>query len=179
MKNKMEIDIRKLKEGSEYEFEKFYNLYINRIYTIIYRVVGNMADAEDIAMDVMMKVYDKINTFRGDAKLSSWVYRIAYNHGISFLRKGKKTTALESVSHSYEDKHIQCLEKREISDLVRSKLMELPEKYRTALTLYHFNDLSYEEIAYTMGMKMGTVKTYIHRGREKLKALVGELPEGV
>ncbi|TET98485.1 MAG: RNA polymerase sigma factor, partial [Candidatus Stahlbacteria bacterium] len=179
MKNNMEVDIKKLKEGNENEYEKFYNLYINRIYTIIYRVVGNMADAEDIAMNVMMKVYDKIGTFRGDAKLSSWVYRIAYNQAISFLRKQKKTTTLESVSHPYEDKHIHYLEMKEIAEFVRSKLMELPEKYRIALTLYHFKDLSYEEIAYTMGIKMGTVKTYIHRGREELKALVGELPEGV
>lgn len=179
MKNNMEVDIKKLKEGNENEYEKFYNLYINRIYTIIYRVVGNMADAEDIAMNVMMKVYDKIGTFRGDAKLSSWVYRIAYNQSISFLRKQSKTTTLESASHSYEDKHIHYLEMKEIAEFIRSKLMELPEKYRMALTLYHFKDLSYEEIAYTMGIKMGTVKTYIHRGREELKALVGELPEGV
>ena len=70
-KENMEIDIKKLKEGSEDEYEKFYKQYINRIYTIIYRVVGNEADTEDIAMDVMMKVYDNINKFRGDAKLSA------------------------------------------------------------------------------------------------------------
>jgi RNA polymerase sigma-70 factor (ECF subfamily) len=178
MKNNMEVNIEKLKEGSEDEYEKFYNLYINRIYTIIYRVVGNAADAEDIAMDVMMKVYDKIDTFRGDAKLSSWVYRIAYNQAISFLRRQKKTIELESRDHPYEDRHIEYLEKKEVAEFVRSKMMELPENYRMALTLYHFKELTYEEIAYTMGIKMGTVKTYIHRGREELKSLIGELPEG-
>lgn len=175
MKANMEIDIKRLKEGNEDEYERFYKLYINRIYTVIYRVVGNEADAEDIAMDVMMKVYDNIDRFRGDAKLSSWVYRIAYNQAISFLRKQKKTISIGISDHPYEDKHISYLEKKETADFIRSKLMELPENYRLALTLYHFKELSYEEIAYTMGIKMGTVKTYIHRGREELKTLIGEL----
>jgi len=175
MKNSMDFNIKKLKEGSKDEFEKFFNCYVNRIYTVIYRVVYNEADAEDLTLEVMMKVYDKIRTFRGDAKLSSWVYRIAYNHGISFLRRNKRTVSLEVSDHSYEDKHINYLEKKEVAYLVRSKLMELPEKYRVALTLFHFEDLTYKEIAYTMGIKMGTVKTYIHRGKEELKTLIGQL----
>ncbi|MCK4525882.1 RNA polymerase sigma factor [candidate division WOR-3 bacterium] len=167
------INIEKLKQGCEYEFERFYKIYTNRIFTIIYRVVGNEADAEDISLEVMMKVYDKIGTFRAQAKLSTWVYRIAYNQGISFLRKKKNVQPLEYAKVPYEDKHIQYLERKEVNDLVRSKLMELPEKHRVALTLYHFEDLSYKEIAWTMGTKMSTVKTYIHRGREELKALLG------
>ncbi|MEA1913429.1 MAG: RNA polymerase sigma factor [candidate division WOR-3 bacterium] len=174
----MKIDINKLKEGSTDEFEKFYNIYVNRIYTIIYRVVGNEADAEDLTLEVMMKIYNKIRTFKGEAKLLSWVYRIAYNHGISHLRSQKKTESLDSLNYtikSNREGQLKHLEEKEKRAFVRRKLMELPEKYRVAISLYHFNDLSYNEIADVMGEKIGTVKTYIHRGRKKLKILVGEL----
>lgn len=173
----MEINIKKLKEGSENEFEKFYRIYLNRIYTVIYRVVGNEADAEDLTQEVMMKIYDKISTFRGDAKLSSWVYRVAYNHSISHIRRKKESESLDASDYTFKsdaDRHIEYLEKKEEKEYIKEKLMELPEKYRVALTLYHFEDLSYREIAYAMGIKMGTVKTYIYRGREELKNLLDE-----
>ena len=124
-----------------------------------------------------MKIYDKISTFRGDAKLSSWVYRVAYNHSISHIRRQKEIESLDSSDYTFKsdsDRHIKYLERKEEKAFVKEKLMELPEKYRVALTLYHFEDLSYKEIAYTMGIKIGTVKTYIYRGREELKTLLEE-----
>lgn len=172
-KDEGKINIDKLKSKDEKEFEKFYRFYINRIYTVIYRVVGNEADSNDLAVEVMMKVYEKIDTFRGDAKLSSWVYRIAYNQAISFLRKNKRTISMDEVKVEKEsDRHIRYMERMELKELLKKKLMELPEKYRVALSLYHFEDLSYKEIAYTMDIEMGTVKTYIYRGREQLREML-------
>jgi len=174
----MGIDIKKLKAKSEEEFEKFYQLYINRIYTIIYRVVKDEADAEDLTMEVMMKVYDKIDSFREEAKLSTWVYRIAYNHSLGFLRKKKPVESLKEYDKSFDEAHLLQIEREEVSNLLRIRLMELPEKQRIALTLFYFKELSYKEISYTMGVDIGAVKNYIHRGKENLKNILGKIQEG-
>ena len=175
----MEINIKKLKEKSEEEFEKFYHLYINRIYTIIYRVVKDEADAEDLTLEVMMKVYDKIDTFREKSKLSTWVYRIAYNHSLGFLRKKKPVETLEDYEKPLDEKHLAWIDRQEIVNLLRKKLMELPEKQRVSLTLFYFEELSHKEISYTMGVDIGAIKNYIHRGKENLKNKLGEILEGV
>ena len=177
-KNELQIDIKKLKEKSEDEFEKFFKSYLNRIYTIVYRVVKNSATAEDLTQEIMMKVYSNIKKFRGKSKLSSWVYRIAYNHAVSYLRSRKDTESIDDYDRKIQDKsqkHLEYLEKEELSSYVKSKLMKLPEKYRVALTLYHFEEMPYKEIAYTMGINIGTVKTYIHRGRDELKYLIKDV----
>jgi len=173
----LEIDIKKLKEKSEDEFEKFFKNYINRIYTVVYRVVRNPATAEDLTQEVMMKVYNNIHKFKEQSQLSSWVFRIAYNHAVSYVRRYRSTESIEDYDIKVEDGsggHLDHLEREELSVYIKEKLMELPEEYRVALTLYHFKDLAYKEIAYTMGVNIGTVKTYIHRGRNELKILLEE-----
>ena len=176
--NNLQINIKKLKEKSEDEFEKFFKNYLNRIYTVVYRVVKDPAAAEDLTSEVMMKVYNGINKFKGQSRLSSWVYRIAYNHAVSYLRRQKYTESIDVYDMTIKDeseKHLDYLEKEELSDYIKKKLMELPEDYRVALTLYHFKEMPYKEIAYTMGINIGTVKTYIHRGRNELKELLEEV----
>lgn len=176
--NNLQIDIKKLKEKSEDEFEKFFRSYLNRIYTVVYRVVKNSATAEDLTQEVMMKVYNNIHKFREKSQLSSWVFRIAYNHAVSHLRSYKHTESIDDYDIKIKDeseKHLEHLEREELSDYLKKKLMELPEKYRVALTLYHFEGMHYKEIAYTMGINISTVKTYIHRGRNDLKDLMEEV----
>jgi RNA polymerase sigma-70 factor (ECF subfamily) len=175
--NNLQIDIEKLKEKSEDEFEKFFKIYLNRIYTVVYRVVRNSATAEDLTSEVMMKVYNNIHKFRKQSQLSSWVFRIAYNHAVSHLRRHKHTEPIDDYETKIKDgaeKHLDYLEREEMSAYIKDKLMELPEDYRMALTLYHFQEMPYKEIAYTMGINIGTVKTYIHRGRIELKILLDE-----
>ena len=174
----MRIDVKKLKEKSEDEFEKFFKSYLNRIYTIVYRVVKNSATAEDLTSEVMMKVYNNIHKFKEKSQLSSWVYRIAYNHAISYVRRHKDAESLEGYETKIKDSspgHLNYLEREELSNQIKEKLMELPEDYRVALTLYHFKEMPYKEIAYTMGLNIGTVKTYIHRGRNTLKGFLEDV----
>ncbi len=174
----LQIDIKKLKEKSEDEFEKFFKSYLNRIYTVVYRVVGNSATAEDLTQEIMMKVYNNIHKFKEKSQLSSWVYRIAYNHALSYLRRHRSTESIEDYETRIKDNssgHLDYLQREELSDYIKEKLMELPKDYRVALTLYHFEELAYKEIAYTMGINISTVKTYIHRGRNELKVLLGEV----
>jgi RNA polymerase sigma-70 factor (ECF subfamily) len=177
-KNDLQIDIKKLKEKSEDEFEKFFKSYLNRIYTVVYRVVRNSATAEDLTSEVMMKVYNNIHKFREKSQLSSWVFRIAYNHAVSHLRRHKHTELIDNYETKIKDKaekHLDHLEREELSNYIKEKMMDLPENYRIALTLYHFKEMPYQEIAYIMGINIGTVKTYIHRGRNELKILLEEV----
>ena len=174
----MQIDIKKLKEKSEHEFEKFFKSYLNRIYTVVYRVVGNPATAEDLTQEVMMKVYNNIHKFKEKSQLSSWVFRIAYNHAVSHLRRHKHTESIDDYEGAIKDaaeKHLDYLEREELSNYIKKKMLMLPENYRVALTLYHFKEMPYQEIAYVMGINIGTVKTYIHRGRNELKVLLEEV----
>ena len=99
--NNLQIDIKKLKEKSEDEFEKFFKSYLNRIYTVVYRVVKNSATAEDLTSEVMMKVYNNIHKFRRQSQLSSWVFRIAYNHAVSHLRRHKHTESIHFFLYEY------------------------------------------------------------------------------
>ena len=180
-KNDLQIDIKKLKEKSEDEFEKFFKSYLNRIYTVVYRVVKNPSTAEDLTSEVMMKVYNNIHKFRRQSQLSSWVFRIAYNHAISHLRRHKHTEPIDDYETKIKDKaekHLDHLEREELSNYIKKKMMDLPENYRIALTLYHFKEMPYQEIAYIMGINIGTVKTYIHRGRNELKGLLEEVIQG-
>jgi RNA polymerase sigma-70 factor (ECF subfamily) len=177
-KNDLQIDIKKLKEKSEDEFEKFFKSYLNRIYTVVYRVVRNSATAEDLTSEIMMKVYNNIHKFKEKSQLSSWVFRIAYNHAVSHLRRHKHTETIEDYAMGIKDsseKHLDHLEREELSNYIKKKMMELPENYRIALTLYHFKEMPYQEIAYVMGINIGTVKTYIHRGRNELRVLLEEV----
>ncbi len=174
----LQIDIKKLKEKSEDEFEKFFKSYLNRIYTVVYRVVRNPATAEDLTSEVMMKVYNNIHKFKEKSQLSSWVFRIAYNHAVSHVRRHRSAESIEDYETKIKDNsvgHLDYLQREELSDYIKEKLMELPKDYRVALTLYHFEELPYKEIAYTMGINIGTVKTYIHRGRNELKVLLEEV----
>jgi len=176
--NNLQINIKKLKEKSEDEFEKFFKSYLNRIYTVVYRVVRNPSTAEDLTSEVMMKVYNNIHKFKEQSQLSSWVFRIAYNHAVSHLRRHKHTESIDDYETKIKDgseKHLDYLEREELSNYIKKKIIELPENYRVALTLYHFKEMPYQEIAYVMGINMGTVKTYIHRGRNELKILLEEV----
>jgi len=124
-----------------------------------------------------MKVYNNIHKFKEQSQLSSWVFRIAYNHAVSHVRRHRSTESIEDYDAKMKNNsagHLDYLEREELSDYIKEKLMELPENYRVALTLYHFKELPYQEIAYTMGINIGTVKTYIHRGRNELKGLLEE-----
>ncbi|HDI83690.1 MAG TPA: RNA polymerase sigma factor [candidate division WOR-3 bacterium] len=175
----MDIDLNLLRKQNEKEFERFFHQYIHRIYTIIYRVVGERATAEDLTLEVMMKVYKNIKGFKGEAKLSTWVYRIAYNHSIEYMRKNKKLEPLENINHGHSEDPLENVEKGETEELVREMMLRLPEKQRVALTLFYYDDMSYKEIAHIMGVDIGLVKNYIHRGKKKLKEYLKNTLKGV
>ena len=148
---------------------------------VVGRIVQRQEDVEDICQEVFMKVYSKIGHFRGDAKLSTWIARIAYNTSISHIRKEDRG------EHSYDEnpKLVAAetdesaahhpVEKEEIKRYLMQKIEELPVQYRTVLTLFHLEEFSYREIEEITGMPEGTIKSYLSRARNILKEKLEKL----
>ena len=168
------------------EFRQILNTYQNRVYNQAYRMLGNAEDAEEATQDIFLKIYRSIEEFRGESMVSTWIYKITSNECISRLRK--KQLDITSLDEPFESESASladvipddspdagaCLESRETAEMIRAEVRNLPVHWAMAISLYHFDDKSYDEIAEVMDIPTATVATYISRGRRQLaKKLVG------
>ena len=150
-------------------------------------MVGNKEETEDILQNVFVKAYRNIKTFDIERKFSSWIYRIAHNEAINFLKKRnkKKFISWEDIVASKDKMETKSDERSPIDIWIRkesaievSRAMEkMPEKYRKVLMLRYFSEKSYEEIGKTIGSPVNTVGTLINRAKKKLMAVIN-LMEG-
>jgi RNA polymerase sigma-70 factor (ECF subfamily) len=145
-------------------------------------MVGSAND-EDIAQEVFLRVYQAIDRFQGRSSFRTWLYRITRNLCVTELKKRGTRGEHLSIEEEGEEKVnrllpvsagglIDEIERRDLSRNVQALIARLPEKYRTVLTLFYLEQLRYGEIAEIMEIPMGTVKTYIHRARLRLRDLV-------
>lgn len=142
------------------------------MYTIAYHTVFDEMAAEDITHDVFLKLYKHFQSFRGESKLSTWVFRITKNACYNYLKKEKRFLKTEEINENSDVKNEINLEK-EWEDYygkmeLHNILNKLPFHYRMALNLYYFNEHSYEETANIMGIPLNTLKSYIHRAKKEL-----------
>ena len=170
----------KLKKGSNEAFEKLVKDYKTRIYSVSVGMLGNREDALDAVQEVFIKIFRSIHTFKGDSALSTWIFRITKNVCIDCIRKNKPfpedeipETLADTSLPTPEEALILC-QKRE---LVRSCINCLPLNYRTILLLREFEGMSYSEIAETLEISEGTVKSRIARARQHLLKLLKEKEE--
>lgn len=145
---------------------------------MIGRIIKKDEEAEELCQDVFMRVYDKLGEFNFQSKLSTWIATIAYRHAINHLRKEKMTFSdipdEESFTrHFVETNNPESLaEESDLDSFVMKLIDELPVQYKTILTLYHVQSMSYPEICEITGMPQGTVKNYLFRARNLLKEKV-------
>jgi RNA polymerase sigma-70 factor, ECF subfamily len=166
--------------------------YGAKIYQLAFRYLRNREDAEEVAQDVLLKVYQKIDAFRGDAALSSWIYRITFNAAMSRLREFKQN--LPNAMEKPSDEESQPL-KREVIDwspladeemlrtemrqaLVRA-LKEMPVLYRAPVILRDVQGLSTEEASAVLHVKEQTLKSRLHRGRLMLREQLSDFSGGL
>src|SRR3954468_10079174 len=170
------------------------SLYGPRIQQLAFRYLKNWEDAEEVAQDVLLKVYRKIEAFRGDSALSSWIYRITFNTAMSRLRTARFTRAAELHAPDVQPDGAEA-PKMEPADWtaladdqvmrteMRSKLIEalthLPEVYRVPVLLRDINGLSTEEAIAVLRVKPQTLKSRLHRGRLILRQHLGEFAGGL
>ena len=157
-------------KGDEQAFAVLVNRYKGMLYTMAYKMLRDSGRAEDAAQDTFIKAYAALPGFKGQSKFSSWLYRICYNTCISMIRKRKPDGDLEQAEHIGVEGPAEEFRTRELAAMIQDEVNRLPDDYRNALTLYHFNGMSYDEIAQMTHRPMGTVKAHIHRARSALKS---------
>ena len=175
--------IRSVLRGNVNDFEKLVTAYEKNVYSLALRMVGDPDDAADMTQETFIKAYRSLSGFRGDSKFSSWLYRIASNVCLDFLRSRSRHPQV-SLSSSDEDGRTafelpdmsrnpeEQLMKKLGMEAVRRGLEQLPEQQRQILVLRELGGLSYAELAQTLGLEEGTVKSRIFRARKRLCALL-------
>jgi len=174
-------------EDDELEFPEIYDAFQPKIHRYLKHLVGE-DEAEDLTQEVFVKVSQALENFRGDSKLSTWLYRIATNAARDRLRspsfqrivqEGLSNVATENVDTEIEDRNAWTGEKvplaeqqvfrKEMNECIRGYIAKLAENYRTILVLSEFEGLRNEEIAEIVGASLDTVKIRLHRARKRLK----------
>lgn len=179
--------VERLKRRDEAAFNFFVRAYQEKVFSIVFRMLGNRAEAEDLAQEVFITVFRSIDQFRGDARLGTWLYRVAINHTknrVKYLdRRGRKGTgdidnAPESeVSKggpvtSRVDRPDERTEGNELEGKIRVALASLDNDHRELIVLRDLEGLSYEEIVTITGLPDGTVKSRLHRARAALREAI-------
>ena len=172
--------------GDTRAFELLVKQYENLVFYVTRRLVKEQNAVEDICQEVFIKVHKSLFRFNFQSKLSTWVARIAYLTAINYIRKYNRerlTDYPDDIDHYYftGENPEQLMTKKETANYVEQLILQLPEKYRIVLTLYHLNEFSCAEIEEITGMPEGTVKNYLFRARKLLKEklqvyLKNELP---
>lgn len=179
--------VERFKAGDRRAFHEIVVRYQDRVYTLCYRWLGEPQTAEDTAQDVFLALYRNLANFRGDAQLSTWIFKVTLNHcknrKLHRSRRGYGRT--ESLGPRPEDEGPERqiaaegpgadhgTDSREARALVGAALERLDEDHRQILLLRDVEDLSYEEIAEILELPRGTVKSRIHRARAELAAVLG------
>ncbi len=179
--------------GREPAFREIVRRYERPVFSIIFRMVRDSATAEDLAQDTFIKVLNHIDKYRPEFKLSSWLLKIANNVAIDHLRRRQLSTIsmsgsphagspseVEATSFdvaSSDESALDELEARELGSAIEKAVARLRPEYRSCILLRHVEGRSYEEIAATLDLPLGTVKTYIHRARHELRESLDHLRE--
>lgn len=178
-------------QGVESAYRELLRRYQRPVFSLIYRMVRDRELAEDLAQESFVKALNALDTYRPEFKFSSWIFKIANNTAIDYLRKKKPATlSLEGRREGggpEEPRPIALphpggspldeLEARELGSAIEQAIGQLRPEYRACIILRHIEGRSYEEIAEILELPLGTVKTYIHRARAQLKQILGPLRE--
>lgn len=168
--------VARIVKGDLRAFELLVKQYQRLVFHVVNRIVDNQEDTEDVCQEVFILVYKTLGKFRFESKLSTWIARIAYVTAINYLRKYRKHNTTDSAIehfHFTDENPQNLLSKKEESNYVNMLINQMPEQYKTVLTLYHLSEFSYQEIEEITRMPEGTVKSYLFRARKLLKEKLG------
>ncbi|MCP4152503.1 MAG: RNA polymerase sigma factor [bacterium] len=159
--------------------------YKNKVANICYRFLFNREDAEEIAQEVFISVYKAIPSFRGDAKLSTWIYQIASTKSLDLIRSRKRKKRFghvksllgimdegRQIADPQSSNPVENMENEEKGRIIREAIDTLPEKYRRAFTLSKCDGLGHKEVAGIMGISVPSAETLVHRAKKKLRELL-------
>lgn len=163
-------------------YKELFSRYQKKLFTYIYHLVSNKEETEDILQNVFSKTYKNIHHFDTSRKFSSWIYRIAHNESVNFLKRKSKrytiswddvTTSKDKLeSASNEERPEEKMEHQEITQEIDWALEKIPEKYQQVLKLRYFEERSYEDMSKILKKPVNTVGTLINRAKRKLSEVV-------
>lgn len=172
--------VRSVLGGDTFAFQILQDKYINLVASLIRRMIRNEQDVEDLTQETFIKAYKALNTFQFKYTFSAWIYRIASNNCIDFLRKKRfQTLSLDqSIGNDEDNYYIQVEDKSNMPDLnvlfnerkkvLNDAIAKLPENYKQIIKLRHELELDYTEIAQQLNIPLGTVKAHLFRARKIL-----------
>ncbi len=171
--------------GDDTAYAKLLQRYKRPVYQMILKMIRNVDDAEDLTIESFAKAFRSLDRFKKDFTFSTWLFRIATNNTIDFIRKKKLNTLSientftdddgQSVSIEVEDENLNPQEetiKAQKAELIQMFVDKLPAKYQKLVRLRYFHEMSYEEIAADLDAPLGTVKAQLHRARELMFEMV-------
>lgn len=177
--------ISRLKERDEQAFNEVVRIHGDKVFSLVYRMIGNRAEAEDLAQEVFVTVFKTVDGFRGESKFSTWLLRIAANHcknrmkylarrrtdggGLDEMPEGAMADAGRAPMQAHIDAPDVLLEAAELERLMQQAIETLDEEHRLLVVLRDVEELSYEEIGEVSGLPEGTIKSRLHRARMMIK----------
>jgi RNA polymerase sigma-70 factor, ECF subfamily len=187
--------VARIREGDDTAFEDLLVRYQEKVYRLALYMTGHPQEAEEILQETFLKVFQKIDSFRGDAKFSTWLHQIALNTARMHQRANsrKPTESLEKYLPQYDAtgrlarldldygrvaRADQLLEQSELAEKVVEAIGQLPEIYRSVVVLRDLEELTTEEVMEILGLEAGTVRSRLHRARLMLRGYLGHILGG-
>lgn len=172
--------VKQAKKGSNDAFNKLVSKYREQLHFHIGKMIRDREQVEDLVQEVFMKAFDNLESYNTQYAFSTWIYRIATNHTIDYLRKKKlKTLSInDPVTTKDGEMNVQlpdenfetdrAIIRKQRKKMIESAISNLPEKYRDVIKMRHMEEMSYQEISDELDLPLGTVKAHIFRAREML-----------
>jgi RNA polymerase sigma-70 factor (ECF subfamily) len=172
----MDEDIRQRLAAGQYHaaFERLVERYSVKVFHLAYSMIGNETQAEDVAQEVLLRIWKGLPGYHGGASLSTWIYTIARNTCLTELKRRAlhPTVSMDEPGFAAAIDSVPALQSSDpesgLEMDVRQMLSQLPEKYRQVITLFYLEQKSYEMVASLLGVPLGTVKTFLYRAKREL-----------
>lgn len=175
-----DVLVQEAREGDEQSYKRLVNKYERALYYHILKMVKDKEQVEDLVQEAFVKAFDNLESYNTNYAFSTWLYRIATNHTIDYLRKKKlqtlsidkprktKSGEMEMQLEDHSAQTDRSIIRKQRQNIVQDAIDELPVKYRKVIRLRHMEEKSYQEISEELGKPLGTVKAHIFRAREML-----------
>ena len=169
--------VRRIQQGDRNAFEEFVDSYGPRVHSLVRRNVDNPADAEDVTQEIFVDLYKSIGSFRGEAALGTWVYRVAMNHCLKHRQRNKPNCVpYDEALSAEEDWRVDPMRsatRQELTDQVRVALDGLSPLHRDVVILHELHGLTYQECATVLDVPVGTVKSRLSNAFRRLRESLG------
>ncbi len=172
--------IQKIRDGNTHAFSELVEAYKNLVYTLTYRMLGSREEAEEVSQDTFIKIFKSLPHFKGDSKLSTWIYKVAYNTCLDRIKQNKRNKTFVDIDHVKDvafvsmnnalDKMLQ----EERKELIKRCLNLLPSNDVGLLTLFYFEEQNLAEMEKTLDIPVSTIKVQLFRARKKFAKVLEE-----